>query len=431
MPSEVYAEDLEALLERLDGVVAVRVVATDGGDIDRIYVTAEGDDEESTIRRTVGSALMSAYSLAVDPWRIRVARLRPAAPLRPRWYMQRVEEVLTAADVRVTVELRAGEGSAAAPLVGRARGQLDAASRLRTAAQATLDALKSWLEAEDRRAAVETISPLPLAAGRAVVVALALAGPSSSDRYVGAALVEGSDAEAVIAAVLDALGKRGATLPRRGWMMRDRQDELESMEAHFRRLREPQRVMPQPAHGPALPTNGPPNGSREMPEDSETPSMGAAPSEGAPLEDASLEDAAPEGTTPRGATPVARRPVSAVPDDRMTASPEWDEEDEVATLEQIRPERAGGAEVVQPMNRPEMERGRFAPKSSMEDDFIRQLMSSGVSVHIRCRDGYEITDGVVRDFGTYSLLVETRGGRELVFKHGIISIRPLAAGSQR
>jgi sRNA-binding regulator protein Hfq len=115
----------------------------------------------------------------------------------------------------------------------------------------------------------------------------------------------------------------------------------------------------------------------------------------------------------------------------MTASPEWDEEDEVATLEQIRPERAGGAEVVQPMNRPEMERGRFAPKSSMEDDFIRQLMSSGVSVHIRCRDGYEITDGVVRDFGTYSLLVETRGGRELVFKHGIISIRPLAAGSQR
>ena len=404
MPSEVYAEDLEALLERLDGIAAARVVATDGGDIDRIYITAEGDEEESVIRRTVGSALMSGYSLAVDPWRIRVARLRPAAPARPRWFMQRVEEVLTASDVRVTVELHPADGPAA-PLVGRARGQLDAASRLRTAAQATLDALKSWLEGEDRRAAVETISPLALAAGRAIVVALSLAGPSSSDRYVGAALVEGSDAEAVIAAVLDALGKRGTTLQRRGWMMRDRQDELESMEAQFRRLREPQRVMPQSARDPAFPTNGPPDGPREIPEEPEIPA-----------------EAPP---------PVARRPASAMPNDRVTAVPEWAEEDEVATLEQIRPERPGGAEVAQPMNRPEMERGRFAPKSSMEDEFIKQLMTAGVPIHIRCRDGYEITDGVVKDFGTYSLLVETRGGRELVFKHGIISIRPLASGGQR
>jgi len=153
MPSEVFAEDIEALLERLDGVVAARVVATDIGEIDRIYVTAEGDDDEAAVRRAVGSALMSGYSLAVDGWRIRIARLRPAAPTRPRWYMQRVEEVLTATEARVSVELRAAEGSTVA-LVGRARGHLDAGSRLRTAAQATLDALKSWLEADDRRAAL-------------------------------------------------------------------------------------------------------------------------------------------------------------------------------------------------------------------------------------------------------------------------------------
>jgi sRNA-binding regulator protein Hfq len=385
MPSEVYAEDIEALLERLDGVAAARVVAAESGEIDRIYVTAEGDEEESAVRRVVGSALMSSYSLAVDPWRIQVARLRPGAPSRPRWYMQRVEEVLTAAEVRVTVELRGADG-AGAPLVGRARGQPDAASRLRTAAQATVDAVKSYLEVEDRRAAVEAITPLPLAAGRAIVVALTLAGPTSADRYVGSALVEGSDAEAVIAAVLDAVGKRGPALQRRGWMMRDRQDELESMEAHFRRRREPSRAMPQPARLPALPPNGP----------------------GEVLED-----------------------VDPSPAEQPAAGGEWDEEEGVATLEQIRPERPGGAEVAQPMNRPEMERGRFAAKSSMEDEFIRQLMASGAAIHIRCRDGYEIPDGVVKDFGTYSLLVETRGGRELVFKHGIISIRPLTGTGQR
>jgi sRNA-binding regulator protein Hfq len=390
MASDVYAEDLEALLERLEGVAAARVIATDAGEIDRIYVTADGDEDESAIRRTVGSALMSGYSLAVDPWRIRVARLRPTAPARPRWYMQRVEEVLTATEVRVSVELRAEDGTTA-PLVGRARGQLDAASRLRTAAQATLDALKSPLEADDRRAAVEAITPLSLAAGRAIVVALSLAGPASADRYVGAALVEGSDAEAVIAATLDAVGKRGTALQRRGWMMRDRQDELESMEAHFRRLREPQRVMPQPARDAQLSPDATEHAGVRVP----------APAEGPP-------DRAAAGAEPAG-----------------------DDEDEVATLEQIRPERQGGAEVAQPMNRPDVERGRFTPKSSMEDEFIKHLMTTGVAVHIRCRDGYEITDGVVRDFGTYSLLVETRGARELVFKHGIISIRPQRAADLR
>ena len=391
MAREVYAEDIEALLERLEGVAAARVVATDAGEVDRIYVAAEGDEDEAAVRRAVGAAVMSTYSLAVDPWRIRVARLRPTAPARPRWYMQRVVEVLTARDVRVSVELQAAEGSTAA-LVGRSRGQLDAASRLRTAAEATLDALKSWLEAEDRRAAVEAISLLPLPAGRAIVVALSLAGPTSSDRYVGTGLVEGSEAEAVIAATLDAVGKRGTALQRRGWMMRDRQDELESMEAHLRRLREPQRVLPQPARADPWPPDGP----------AERVAIGprlpaAEPPDGGPAE----------------------------------AAPAWDDQDEVATLEQIRPERQGGAEVAQPMNRPEMERGRFVPKSSMEDEFIKQLMASGVAVHIRCRDGYEITDGVVRDFGTYSLLVETGGSRELVFKHGIISIRPLGAAGQR
>ena len=391
MPSEVFAEDIEALLERLDGVVAARVVATDAGEIDRIHVTAEGDDDEAAVRRAVGSALMSGYSLAVDGWRIRVARLRPAAPTRPRWYMQRVEEVLTATEARVSVELRAAEGSTVA-LVGRARGQLDAGSRLRTAAQATLDALKSWLEADDRRAAVEAITPLPLPTGRAIVVALSLAGPASADRYVGTALVEGSDAEAVVAATLDAVGKRGTALQRRGWMMRDRRDELESMEAHFRRFREPLRVMPQLAQVAADPSDGP----------EERVALGP------PTPTAELRNGGP-----------------------VEIAPAWDEQDEVATLEQIRPERRGGAEVAQPMNRPDMERGRFAPKGSMEDDFIKHLMATGVAVHIRCRDGYEITDGVVKDLGTYSLLVETRGERELVFKHGIISIRPLQASGQR
>jgi len=358
VPSEVFAEDLEGLLEQLDGVAAARIVATDAGEIDRIYVTASGESDEAKVRQMVAAALMSRYSLAVDPWRIRVARLREARPASPRWYTHLVEEVLTATQTRVTVELRSDDPGKA-PRTGTARGPTDAAGRLRTAAQAALDALKSTFEDDDRRAAVEAILPVTLAAGKAVLVALSVTGASTAERYVGAALVEGSEAEAVIAATLDAVGKRGAPHRGRGWMMRDRREELESMEAHYRRLKEPQRLMPRPAVD-----------------------------------------------------------VSSPPPDHGRV------EEGVTTLEQIRPEHQGGAEVAQPMN-------RFtpSPKGSMEDDFFRHLVATAMPVHIRCRDGYEILGGIVREFGTYSLQVETDAGRELVFKHGIISIRPMSARS--
>jgi len=389
VPSEVFAEDLEELLEQLEGVAAARVVATDAGEIDRIYVTAAGEGDEAQVRQVVAAALMSRYSLAVDTWRIRVARMRETRPTGARWYMQRVEEVVTASEARVSVELRADDPSTSAR-IGRARGLPDAGSRLRTAAQATLDALKSLFEEEERRVTVEAIVPVALAAGKAMLVSLSVAGPAAADRHVGAVLVEGSEAEAVIAATLDAVGKRGSKLGRRGWIMRDRREELESMEAHYRRLREPQRQMPRPARAP----------EEEAPGE-----LGADVRAGAAV----------------GTTPPAEAPAVEVPGSPPAPDNGWAEEG-VATLEQIRPERQGGAEVAQPMN-------RFTPKSSMEDDFFRHLVATGIPVHIRCRDGYEILGGIVRDFGTYSLQVETDAGRELVFKHGIISVRPLSARS--
>ncbi|MGH2398658.1 MAG: hypothetical protein ACRDF6_02345, partial [bacterium] len=385
MPSEVFAEDIEALLERLDGVTAARVVATDAGEIDRIYVTASAEKDESKIRHSVAAALMSRYSLAVDNWRIRVARLRRDQPTRPRWYMQKVEEILSATETKVTVELQTDEGTVAA-LVGRARGLTDVAGRLRTAAQATLDALKSLFEAEDRRVAVESIVPVALTAGRAMVVAITISGASASDRYIGTAMVEGSETEAAIGATLDAVTKRGTGLVRRGWAMRDRREELESMEDHYRRLREPQRQMPLPAR--------PAESKLEVEELS-----GALAAENVETETLDADSDEIDTVDVRPLDRVSARTVVEVPATSPVETSPEEARDEAGM--QIRPERPGGAEVAQPMNRQDMERNRFAPKSSMEDDFFRHLVATGIPVHIRCRDGFEIVEGILKDFGTY------------------------------
>lgn len=412
MPSEVFAEDIEALLERLAGVTAARVVATEGGEIDRIYVTASVEQDEAKVRHSVAAALMSRYSLAVDNWRIRVARVRQEQPARPRWYMQKVEETLSATEGRVTVELRTDESTVSA-LIGRARGSADTGGRLRTAAQATVDALKSLFEAEDRRVTVESIVPVALTAGKAMVVAITVSAAFGSDRYVGTAMVEGSETEAVIGATLDAVTKRGTGLIRRGWAMRDRREELESMEAHYRRLREPQRRMPIAAR--------PASADLEIERLPDTIEVEADESVRQDEEELEIES--------EDVRPVERIPARALVETPGPAPAEAESEIEDEDMSQVRPERVGGAEVAQPMNRQDMDRTRFAAKPSMEDDFYRHLVTTGIPVHIRCRDGYEILEGVLKDFGTYSLLVETDAGRELVFKHGIITIRPMTARS--
>ena len=365
MPGEVFAEDIETLLEQLAGVTSARVVANDAGEIDSIYVTAHSDRDESLMRRTITSALMSSYSLAVDGWRIRVARLAGGPP-PATWRPSRVEEVLAGTSVQATVELEPAQGEGGT-LTGHARSSPDRTSRLRGLGSATLDALKPVLDREERRAALESMASIQLIGREAVVVAVSIGSAAETRFYVGTAVVEGNEAEAVIAAMLDAVGKRGAKVERRGWTMKDRRDELESMRAHYRRLREPQRQMP--------------------------------------------------ALTPE-------------------ANGDDDPSDGAADLSQVRPERAGGATVspapakAEADSRPEQAQARPGQRSSMEDEYLRQLVTTGIPVHIRCSDGYEIPEATVKDFGTYSLLVESDAGRELIFKHGILSIRPLRAGNQ-
>jgi sRNA-binding regulator protein Hfq len=366
VPSEVFAEDIETLLERLEGVTSARVIANDAGDIDTIHVTASADRNESVVRRAVVSALMSQYSLVVDGWRIRVARLRE--PTRASmWRRRRVEEVLSGSAAQATVELESDQENGGT-LIGHARSLPDRVNRQRGVVLATLDALKPVLDEEKRRAGLESIASVQLVGHTAVVVAVSMASASEAQLCVGTAVVEENEAEAVIAATLDAVRKRGAGSQGRGWTMKDRREDLESMRAHYRRLREPQRQLP------ALTPEA--NGGEER-------------------------------------------------------------TDEVADLSQIRPERPGGAAVAseQPArsdagSRTDQGVARAGPRGSMEDEYLRQLVMSGTPVHIRCRDGYEIPEATVKDFGTYTLLVESDMGRELIFKHGIISIRPLRAGNQ-
>lgn len=362
MPREVFANEIEAFLGRLDAVSAARVVANEAGEVERIYVTTESSRDDASIRRAVTSALMSQYNLPVDGWRVQVAHLEPSEPEPvPECRLVRLEETITGNGTRVSVELRYERDGVQKTASGTAQAPPGQAHRMRAVAQAAVDALRPVLERSGSRPTLEALNFVPFAGTTVALAAVSLAFEHASALRVGAEAVAGSEAEAVVQAVLGAVGKapRPAAPP---GARPSRQRQFEGLRRHYERLiRTAEGVPPQPE-----------------PHRAEPPHVAPAP------------------------------------------------EDIIQSMAEIRPEREGGAPIAmrEEMREHEGPAAKAPPRQSMEDAFYRRLVTAGVPVHIRCRDGYEIHTAIVREYGTYSLLVEVDGVQELVFKHGIIAIRP-------
>ncbi|MDR7486647.1 MAG: hypothetical protein QN187_15120 [Armatimonadota bacterium] len=376
MPKEVFAEEIEEFLERLDAVAAARVVATDAGEIDRIYITTESTRDDLAIRRAITSALMSQYSLPVDGWRVQIAHLEPTPRPEPvpECHLVRLEETITETMTRVVVELRYEREGVQKTVSGSAQAPAGQAHRLRTVALATVDALRPLADRAGGRPQLEGLTVMPFAGATVVLAAVSLVGARGTLMRVGAETVSASEGEAVVGAVLDAMRKPIRPAAQPDGIRTDRRRQFEGLRRHYERLIRMEAPVPPPAPLESAPPTPEAGGTGEV------RAAGEAPQPADVLQ--AMTEIRPE---PEGGAPTAMR-------------------------EDIRSEGAAGV--------------KSGPRYSMEDAFYRRLVSAGVPVHIRCRDGYEIPTAIVRDFGTYSLMVEVNGVVELVFKHGIIAIRP-------
>ncbi len=360
MPREVFAEEIEAFLERLDAIAAVRVLANESGVIERIHVTTESARDDGAIRRAITTALMSQFNLPVDGWRIQIAHFEPAPqpqPL-PECRMVRLEETITEAFTKAQVELRYEREGTPKTLTGTAQAPPGSAHRLRTVAAATLEAMRPLAQRAGQRLSLEGLTLVPFAGATVALAAIGAASERDTVLSVGAAVVSSGDAEAVVAAVLDAARRPPRPAERTGRIRQDRRHQIEGLRQHYERLLR-------------------------------------------------KEAGPPEAPAPQEIASSAPQVADEAPAD-------------------IRPERQGGAAILtrDDFRADAQSSAKAPPRASVEDAFYRRLAATGAPVHIRCRDGYEIPTAVVKEFGTYSLLVEVNGVTELVFKHGIIAIRP-------
>lgn len=438
MPREIFADEIERFLGTLDGVSSARVLSGPGGDISYVYVTTESALHSRRLRHGVVAALQSRFGIPIDEWRVRVTQLRAGVQPSeiPHFRVVRVEETATAAELAVTVKLQWTRGSDVRSATGQARGRVGSAQRSRALAAATIAAVRDALDLPhaaltlDRAGAVTFLDrPVVL-----VAVSAGLSRPEGAagepQTYVGAAFDDAAftaagaapdeAAEPAVTAALDAVTRwllQAAFVadPSRSPHRRERLDAMR----HF--------VLDAPADPGPIPLPVP---RREASEAAAGVSAGTA-EIGA--RDGTASRIVPADRLPADSPAIMasrpRRPGSVHNGhgraDRAAAEPDTIDGAGVAPRP-AGPHTEGGTAMGLQHDTPEAASGmRAARASGVEDGFYRSLVVERTPVHLRCRDGYEVARAVVRDVGTYALLVETPDGLELFFKHAIISIRVL------
>ena len=441
MPREIFADEIERFLEALDGVSSARVLTGPGGDISYVYVTTESASDTRGLRHGVLAALQSRFGIPIDDWRVRVTQLRAGVqPTEiPDFRVVRVEETATAADLAVTVKLQWTRGSDVRSATGQARGRGGGAQRPRALAAATIAAVRDALDVPYADLSLDRVGTVTFLDRPVVLVALsvradpqgrvgepqAFVGTAFSDAAF-AAVAPGDGAEPVITAALDAVTRwlLHAAFAVDPSLSQHRRDRLESM----RRFVQDAAAEPGPSP-PRTPDHDelePPAGLRDV-------AAGSGFTAAEPLQFHGGPPAGGGRGTPRipPVHPLPARRLDSVARGHGPADPPARDSDPVDGPETgpraAGPRTKGEAEMSLEHDPPDAASGvRAVRGSGVEDGFYRSLVAERTPVHLRCRDGYEVARAVVRDAGTYALLVETPDGLELFFKHAIISIRVLS-----
>lgn len=199
-------DQAEEIIRRLRGVVAARVVPTEGGEIEVIHVLGEADRSPKLIAIDVVSAVAAELGVTLDARQVRVAAMRPedqpqqATPsARLKFVGLSLSVVRNSAEVKVHLEDRGMlyEGIASGPNVPR--------HRLALIAQAALRAVEIFMRAPGLLV-FEGATTVPVGEHEVAVVTVTLTG-TDQEVLSGSSVVGDDPREAVVRAALAAVNR--------------------------------------------------------------------------------------------------------------------------------------------------------------------------------------------------------------------------------
>jgi len=199
------ASDVEAILCRLKGVIAVSVVPENGSELAEIHVLAGADRSPKQVVRDVESALMARLGYAVDHKKISVAQVEDGSARydHSRLKFSDVSISLNGSGTEATVRL-AREG---AVYSGSASGTGSPNGQMKLIATATLRAIEDS-GVTSSTIVLEDTAEVSMAGRRVALVLVNLVTDRGDESLAGSAVIKQDVWKGVVNATLDAVNRR-------------------------------------------------------------------------------------------------------------------------------------------------------------------------------------------------------------------------------
>lgn len=197
------AAEWQSLISKLNGVYAAHVVFSDAQEPQEIHVLASSRRNGKSLVRDVQSAISARFGIDVDYRIISVAQIAPSvmSGMNFRLTYAGIDLHTSEKGVEVTVCLRRD----AEQFTGSARGGSFQFSRMRSIAQATLDAVKACTGGTSFFELAST--ELVRSNGRPIVITQVHCVPDLTP-LIGAVFAEPDADAAVVQSVLDAINRK-------------------------------------------------------------------------------------------------------------------------------------------------------------------------------------------------------------------------------
>ncbi len=194
------------LICRLDGVHAAKVVLSEDGDPEEIHILASTSKSPKTLTRDVQSALMAAFGVEVDYRIVSIAQVQydlTEPESDDRLCYSGIDSKFIDGQGEITVFLTHGDSRIEGQAAYKSRNRT---SYLRGVALATLNAISKCLSPRNC-GHFELVATEAVEIGGASAILVTLCN-ETGQQFIGSSLVQDSNDDAVVRAVLDALNRR-------------------------------------------------------------------------------------------------------------------------------------------------------------------------------------------------------------------------------
>ena len=196
-------EEIEKLINQLNGVLFSKIVLAENQEIKEIHVITKDFYSPKKISRDIESLLIAKYNISLDYCKISIAQVRDEKDYSHRLKVADLSVVPSEENLQVMVKLENNNKVF--------EGKINCANwnknREYIVARATLDAITDFLNGKIFFQ-VDDIKKLKMDGKEVVLISINLINAQGKENLVGAALAENNPNMAVVCAILKAVNRR-------------------------------------------------------------------------------------------------------------------------------------------------------------------------------------------------------------------------------